>query len=109
MEDYRIPKDFLYCELASGSHPTGRPSLRFKDVCKRDMKTCGIQPAELEVEVSNPTAWREKVKEDIKSAKEKRELEREEKRTSRHQKTHPVPSSHITPTLDYTSSKCQRS
>jgi hypothetical protein len=109
MEDCRNPKDFLYCELASSSHPTGRPSLRFKDVCKRDMKTCGIQPAELEMEISNHTAWWAKVKEDIRSAKEKRDLEREEKRTSRHQKTQPVPSSHTTPTLDYTSSKCQRS
>jgi asparagine synthetase B (glutamine-hydrolysing) len=73
------------------------------------MKTCGIQPAELEVEVSNHIAWRAKVKEDIHSAKEKRELEREEKRTIRHQKTQPVPSPHTTPTLDYTNSKCQRS
>jgi hypothetical protein len=63
MEDSRIPKDFLNGELASGSRPTGRPTLRFKDVCKRDLKTCGIPPAELEVEVSNRTEWREKVKE----------------------------------------------
>jgi hypothetical protein len=109
MEDRCIPKDFLYCELASGSHLTGRPSQRFKDVCKRDMKTCGIQPVELEVEVSNHTAWRAKVKEGIKSAEEKRELEREEKRTSRHQSTKPILSSHTIPTLDYTCSKCQRS
>jgi hypothetical protein len=56
MEDRCIPKDFLYCELASGSHPTGRPSLRFKDMCKRNMKTCKIQQAELQVEVSNHAA-----------------------------------------------------
>ncbi|GFR86704.1 hypothetical protein ElyMa_006059900 [Elysia marginata] len=42
MEDRRIPKDFRYCKLASASRPTGRPTLRFKDVCKRDLKTCGI-------------------------------------------------------------------
>jgi hypothetical protein len=109
MEDRRIPKDFLYCELTSGSHSTGRPSLRFKDMCKRNMKTCRIQQAELEVEVSNHAAWRAKVKESLKSAKEKRELEREEKRTSRHQRTQPVPFSHTTPASDYTCSKCQRS
>jgi hypothetical protein len=74
------------------------------------MKTCGIQPAELEVEVLNHTAWPAKVKEGIKSAKEKRESERKEKRTSGHQRTQPVPSFHTTnPTLDYTCSKCQRS
>ena len=32
MKDGRIPKDFLYGELAIGERPTGRPQLRFKDV-----------------------------------------------------------------------------
>ena len=35
MEDGRIPKDMLYSELCLGTRPTGRPALRFKDVCKR--------------------------------------------------------------------------
>ncbi|KAK3765771.1 hypothetical protein RRG08_026242 [Elysia crispata] len=43
------------------------------DKCNRDLKTCRIQPAELEAEVSNHTAWRAKVTEGIKSAEEKRE------------------------------------
>jgi hypothetical protein len=68
-------------------------------VCKRDLKTGGIQPAELEVDVSNRTEWRAKVKEGTKSAEENRELKREEKRTSRHQRTQPVPTSHTTPPL----------
>ncbi|PFX11860.1 Craniofacial development protein 2 [Stylophora pistillata] len=37
MEDERIPKNLLYGEFESGSRPIGRPKLRFKDVCKRDM------------------------------------------------------------------------
>ena len=37
MKDGRIPKEILYEELATGSRPAGRPSLRFKDVCKRDL------------------------------------------------------------------------
>ena len=102
MEDGRIPKDFLYGELALSL----RPTMRFKDVCKRDM-TCGIQPAELEVEVSNRTAWNAKVKEGIKSAEEKREMERGEKRTSRHKGAQPVPASHTILATDYTCSKCQ--
>ena len=36
-EDGRLPKDVLYGELTSGSRPVGRPMLRYKDVCKRDM------------------------------------------------------------------------
>ena len=42
MEDGRIPKDILYSELAKGKRTTGRPHLRFKDVCKRDLKAIGI-------------------------------------------------------------------
>merc|ERR1712237_70973 len=38
MKDGRIPKDVLYGELAVGHRHTGRSMLRFKDVCKRDLK-----------------------------------------------------------------------
>ena len=38
MDDGRIPKDRLYGELVQGKRPTGRSQLRFKDVCKRDLK-----------------------------------------------------------------------
>ena len=33
MEDGRIPKDILYGEMALGRRTTGRPHLRYKDVC----------------------------------------------------------------------------
>ena len=42
MEDGGIPKDPSYGELATGKKPTGRPQLRFKDVCKRDLQALGI-------------------------------------------------------------------
>ncbi|KAK3772129.1 hypothetical protein RRG08_058192 [Elysia crispata] len=87
----------------------GRPTKRYKDVCSRDLETSGLQPAELDLEVPNLTAWRAQVKDGIKSAEEKRELEREEKRTSRHQRTQPVPGSHTTPATDYTYSGWTRS
>ena len=44
MEDGRIPKDILCGELAVGKRPRGRPQLRYKDVCKRDMKALEIDP-----------------------------------------------------------------
>ena len=45
MEDGRIPKDLVYGELTTGSRPVGRPALRFKDVCKRNLKLTGIDTA----------------------------------------------------------------
>lgn len=42
MEDGRIPKNILYGELANGERDTGRPQLRHRDVCKRDMKALEI-------------------------------------------------------------------
>ena len=109
MEDGRIPKDILYGELASGTRPTGRPTLRYKDACKRDLKTCGIQPADLETETSNRTAWRAKVKDGVKLAEENRERRWEEKRTRRQQRIQSTSAAPTIPTTGYTCSKCQRS
>ena len=42
MSPGRIPKDLLYGELAAGKRKTGRPCLRFKDVCQMDMAEAKI-------------------------------------------------------------------
>ena len=34
----------LYGELATGLRPAGRPTLRYKDVCKRDLRAGDIGP-----------------------------------------------------------------
>ena len=106
MEDGRIPKDILYSELATGTRPTGRPALRFKDACKRDLKTCGISTADLEQATSDRTQWRSTVKAGVQRAEERRESQWEEKKTRRRQWLQSLPAA---PTADYTYSKCQRS
>ena len=63
MKDGRFPNDILYSELADGSRAKGRSLLRFKDACKRDLKTCGIEIANWEVLCTDRSKWRKAVKE----------------------------------------------
>ena len=56
MNCWRIPKDLLFGELVQGKRPTGRPQLRFKDVCKRDQTALNIDQNN-----SEATAWRQTV------------------------------------------------
>ena len=55
--DGRIPKDELYGELATGHHPAGCPALRFKDVCKCDLKLADIDPGSWEQIADDRSAW----------------------------------------------------
>ena len=57
MEDGRLPKDVFYGELASGSRPVGRPMLRYKDVCRRDMKSAEINPDLWEAAAADRSNW----------------------------------------------------
>ena len=48
MSDGRIPKDLLFGELSLGARKRGRPNQRFKDVVKKDMKSCDISTQQWE-------------------------------------------------------------
>ena len=80
MEDGRIPKDMLYSELCLGTRPTGRPELRFKDVCKRDMKACDIDTSSWETAAHNRTTWRKITHDGMKKNDKKRHHKWQEKR-----------------------------
>ena len=58
MVDGRIPKDLLYGERVHGNHPRGRPQLRHKDICKRDVKALGMDLNRWETLTSERSAWR---------------------------------------------------
>ena len=107
MDDGRIPKDIMYGELATGTRPTGQPTLRYKDVCKRDLKPCSISPGNLESATADRTLWRSTVKAGVKQAELKRESQWEVKRTRRRQRLQSAPIQ-PTPTNDFTCAKCQR-
>ncbi len=48
----------VYGELTSGTRPTGRPALRYKDVCKRDLKAGSLNPADLDAATADHVSWR---------------------------------------------------
>ena len=105
MQDGRIPKDILFGELATGSRPAKRPVLRYKDVCKRDMKTGNINTADWEATAADRSSWRLAVKASIQTSELKSEEQWEEKRQRRWQRT---ASASTEPGAVYTCSSCNK-
>ncbi len=105
MQDGRIPKDITYGELASGTRPTGRPALRYKDVCKHDLKAGSLNPADLEAATADHVSWRLAVRTSIKLSEGKRKDQWEEKRQSRRQRAVSVPKEAVT---GFTRCNCNR-
>ena len=71
MEDGRIPKDIIYGEQALGRRTTGRPHLRYKDVCIRDMKAVDIDTMSWGGLASDRTEWRSALKQHLETGEEK--------------------------------------
>ena len=83
MEDGRIPKDLLYGELASGKRPRGRPLLRYKDICKRDLKATSIDTTTWETTVTDRDTWRLKTQKGLQRFEEHLLSQWDEKRAHR--------------------------
>ena len=83
MDDGRIPKDLLYGELAQGKRPTSRPQLRYKDVCKRDLKAMDIDLNTWEAVASDRTAWRQTLQKGLSSFEQSLTQQVEPKRKRR--------------------------
>ena len=83
MEDGRIPKDILYGELALGRITTGRPHLRYKDVCVRDMKAVDIGTMSWECLAADRTQWRIALKQHLKAGEYKLMAAAADKQASR--------------------------
>ena len=71
MGDGRIPKDVLYGQLATGHRPAGHPALRFKDVCKHDLKLADIDPGSWEQIADYRSAWRSAVRKGLRTGEDK--------------------------------------
>ena len=83
MEDGRISKDLLYGELAEGKRNTGRPQLRFRDVCKRDMKAPQMDPDNWEALAADRPSWRSSLMRQLKTGEENLTKAAMEKRARR--------------------------
>ena len=88
MEDGRIPKDILYGELASGKRSVGRPQLRYKDVCKHDMKALDINTENWEEIAADRSKWRSVLHKQLKSGEEKI-LTHSQRKETQAEGTHP--------------------
>ena len=91
MANGRIPKDMLYGELVTGTRTVGRPYLRYRDTCKRDMKVAGINTTTWEAAADDRGHWRAVVKAGMKRGEENRSVHEAVKREKRKQKSsHPA-------------------
>ena len=70
-KDSRIPKDILYGELASRRRTKGRPLLRYKDVCKRDMNALDINTEPWEDLSADHMMWGSTLNQHLKTGEEK--------------------------------------
>ena len=87
MDQDRIPKDLLYGQLECGTRKKGRPHLRYKDVCKRDLRAAHIDSESWESIAPNRTLWKSTVKTGVKRADEDRDRLRKEKREKQKSKS----------------------
>ncbi len=63
-----IPRDLIVCELAEGSRLIGRPRLRYKDICKKDMKLSDINIDTGESRAEDRSAWHFVVRQGVQKA-----------------------------------------
>ena len=75
MGDGCIPKDILWGELAYGRRTKGRTKVRYKDVCKRDMKALDIKTESWEDLAADRMRWRSTLNQHLKSGEEKQNAE----------------------------------
>ena len=79
----RIPKDLLCGELEKGTCKTGCPLVRFKDACKRDMKSAAIDIESWELMIKDCSTWQHLIKDGIKHAENAPNMRQMEKRNIR--------------------------
>ena len=85
MEVERLPREIMYGELANGSRSVGRPKLRFRDACKRDLEAFDIRSDQWQNLAKERPRWRHALQEGAAAHETQIRLKWEEKRKRRKQ------------------------
>ncbi|KAJ2944521.1 hypothetical protein O0L34_g3866 [Tuta absoluta] len=80
MSDDRVAKRIFYSELQDGKRKQGGQFLRYKDVQKRHMKQCNIEPTKWEVHAEKRSEWRRLIKLKIDDFEDQRKSDLDSKR-----------------------------
>ena len=79
MYDGRIPNGHPLRRARHRNTYNRSTALRYRCACKRDLKSCNINPAELEKATADRPSWRANMKTGIKQAKKRRDSARGQK------------------------------
>ena len=91
MPSSRLPRMMLYSELATGTRTPGRPLLRFKDVCKNDLKMTKIGTEHWQKYSMDRENWRHLVSTGVSDAESSRIALQKDKRDRRkNRQMHPT-------------------
>ena len=86
MPENRLPRKFLYGELAEGHRSQGGQKRRFKDHLKSALKQCEISSVELESLANDRAEWRHICQHGIEKFEASRVRSKETRREKRHEK-----------------------
>ena len=109
MQDGRLPKDILFGELVTGSKSTGRSKLRYKDVCKWDLKADGIALLGIEAVAADHNAWKLAGKSAVTRSEQERGKQWKEKKAHRREKAESAPAVAVTDSSCNTGNRICRS
>lgn len=80
MAEERVAKRIFYSELEEGKRKRGGQLLRYKDVQKRHLKRCNIEPSQWEDLAAQRSEWRGHVQRQVRDFEEQRKVDLDAKR-----------------------------
>ena len=108
MDERRIPKNLLCNLLFLGKRAIVRPQLRYKDVCKCDMKALQIDESSWEMVAPDRSAWRSTLHKQLIHGEDRLKASAAEKRENRKERLHRKEMQQNLPSSDFICMNCGR-